>query len=385
MSNYSKYVVQTGPDPVASTREIGPRQLQPTPAEKASQALPPVQPDPPALVVPNYKIAPWDVDIQLFAGPDPTGKTWSMLSAYLLAILSAQAYGRDGETEQALQEWFPWTKITATTIGGAFGIQYTRWDLQGGRAILTFAVNKDIRKLQTLNMGDYSPYADLAPTWYFCKPLGDYLRAAENALLPALAQEWQNGHNVLVCTGHDLGGTIAAWIADRLNAYTPLTSSNQLPVANCYCFGSPSCYEDNKLGTGYNFRTGFTSVNIRCSGDPVPALPQWWGFQSGAFTQLNVFLGPIPHGQWDFQPILSVKKGDIAELRDANLSPFRFWSTIGPERTNLYIDRLFANHPVDNYIATIDQQCRSEGNTPSPLYNNLYTAATVAMSGGGNF
>jgi hypothetical protein len=385
MPLYSKYTIQTAPDKLSATREITPALLQPTPAAKTVAALPPPPPPPPMIVVPNYKLGPWDTQIQLFRGPDATGKTYSILTAYVLNLIALQAYGLDGITDPFMADWLGSAPPIATDIAGNLKIKYVRWNMEGGRAILSFSCLAKAKDLKSARYDDWSPYPDLNPQWYFFQPIGTYLRAVENALLPALAEEFKNGHGTVLTTGHDLGGIVAAWIANRLNSYTPTVGTNAQPVAACYGFGMPSAFQVIFGGTPYDFRPGFTCVNVRVPNDPIPTIVQWWGTLAGRYTAFGMVLDPMSIPQVDFDVLLTTRVSTCNEMQNSLKSAFPISRAKNADKTEELITYLMPFHDIGNYIATMDAYCRASGQTPTPWYQLLYETATIGLSGGGNF
>jgi pimeloyl-ACP methyl ester carboxylesterase len=372
---YTKYRIQTAPDKLASTRQVGPSALQPTPAAAAAAAASPPPPPEPPLVVPNAKLADWSPEQSLWPAADETNPKHSLLTAYLLMMLARISYGNDPRTLESLSSWLGFTDRTTTTVPGPYTVVYDTYTFPNKKIILAFRGTPDFSTFANFASPGFGPIDGLPDTWWFFRGLSSYLRAAEAYIVPVLATKFAESPDAITLCGHSLGGILASWVAFRLNVFPPPDTDNLRPAGLCYSFGAPSAYWD--IYGKELFRNG--ELNVRCfvGNDPVPDTVQLWASILG-FWQFQPGLGPVPNHHCS----VAVPLTSGVRYEQVFHFPFDYPTNLFPPFRQA--NYLAAAHSADNYIASIDALLRREGITPVPWYNRLYRAAVAPFTPGTN-
>lgn len=209
----------------------------------------------------------------------------------------------------------------------------------------------------------------LNPNWYFFNDFRDdftnLYTAIDTELSPLLTQR----SGVYLFIGHGLGGTVANWIAYKLNqVYTPQSWEQGL-IDAVYSFGAPAGWA-SKSAADY-FTPQHSHFNLISAQDAMPGITQVWQINTEKGSSANPDAAPIPVAHATYEKVIGQPDEILKRLEKwADDFAKNVWKGTNPLELAAQMD---AVHRLTNYNLALEEQCRVSGDMPL----NVFTAATA--------
>lgn len=191
--------------------------------------------------------------------------------------------------------------------------------------------------------------------------VADILSAHLSAFRTFYASEIAANYPKFALIGHSIGGAIASYIGDQVDAAAPDTGSKPFnAMMSVYSFGAPAYWF---LPTD----TDFFPVKVRRirtinPGDPVPDLTQMAiDFTNGVSTQVGgpIFIKPEHYAGRSWLINGRVPRRDT------------FWDSLDALRRGAIdaVSKSFERHRMRSYAASLEQSCKDFNDSPYPGFS----------------